>query len=120
LSAAFSFDLRSAGKNSFLDPFHFLRACGRRVVEPMEMQQAMDDVKAQLALERCPENLRLTARGFGADEQFTVFKSDDIRRSANLHESSMQIVDLPVRNDENVNLPQAAESAGVVSRQRLA
>jgi glycine hydroxymethyltransferase len=62
----------------------------------------------------------VTTRGFGADEQFTMFKSDDIRRSANLHESSMQIADLPVRNDNYANLPQATESAGAISRQRFA
>src|SRR5205814_3843954 len=87
------------GKNSQLNDCHLPRVRLISIVEPVQVEQTVDDVQAQLARESVSESLGIAARSLGADKDFAVLKCDHVGRSRFIHELSMQRCHLAIRDD---------------------
>ena len=81
--------LRSEARNSLLCSLHLLRANLRAVIETVQVEQTMDEIKLKLVFERGAKLSRLTTRGFRADENFAVLKCDHISRFSFAEELSI-------------------------------
>src|SRR5207244_8515557 len=72
-------------KNSPLNGFHLPRVTLISIVEPMQVEQTVDDVQVQLAREGVSEPLGITTSSLGADEDFVVLKCDPVGWSRFIH-----------------------------------
>ena len=82
-------------------------ALGRRaVVETIEMEEAMDEIEAQLMRERGAMRSRLPVCGFHTDEDLAVLKSDHVGRAGDSHEAVVQCTHPAIGDEENLNLLQ--------------
>jgi len=73
----------------FLEAFHFGGAARGRIVETVEMKEAVGDVDAQLLVQGRAETASLTFRGLGADEYFSVLERDDVGGTGLIQKPSM-------------------------------
>ncbi len=90
----------SRGRRLLRDPIlnrgHFPRGGWPGVVESVQVQQAVHDVELDLLFGRGTERARLSARSFGADENFAVLKRDHVRRAGNTEKLPMQLRDAAI------------------------
>ena len=80
-------------KNSGLDPLHPSSCRWFRVGEALQMQQSMNQIKAQLVIHRRVMSFGLALRCFAANENLAVLEGDDVGRTCDLHEATMQLAD---------------------------
>ena len=86
-------------KNSQLNDLHLPRVTLISIVEPVQVEQTVDDVQAQLAREGVSEALGITTSGLGADKDFAVLKCDHVGRPRFIHELPMQRCHPAIRDD---------------------
>ena len=100
-----------------MNGLHPSRIDGILIIQPVQMQQAVDNVKTQLASEGISEALRIPSGHFRADENFAVLKGDYVGWASFVHEFLMERRDLVVRNDQYGNLAQLREIGFFCARQ---
>jgi hypothetical protein len=92
------------GNELLLDAFHFGGSNRSRIVEPMEMKEAVGDVETQFEFQGGSEGARLALRRLGTDHDLAVLKCDDIGRARFIKETLVQFGHATVGNEDNVYL----------------
>jgi hypothetical protein len=72
------------------------------VVKPMEMEQSMRDVQAQLSAKRIAKSPCVGSRYLDADKDLSMLKCNYIRRTRKMKKTAMQFRHAPVRNQNHV------------------
>ena len=85
----------------FLGALHFGRGAGILIIKTAQMKKAMRDIELQLMLERGPEAPRLASRGFRADKNLAVLKSDHVGGSRLLKKAPMQFRHAAIGNEND-------------------
>jgi hypothetical protein len=68
------------------------------------MEQSVYGVAGDFRGQRQPALPRFAARGFGAEDNFTMLKGDDVSRRRIIHEFAVQRGDARIGNDDETDL----------------
>ncbi len=77
------------------------------VIEALQMEEAMDEIKAQLMPERGPVRLSLPSSGFHTDKDLAMLKSDHVGGAGNPEKATVQFAHLAIGNKQDLDLFQA-------------
>lgn len=88
---------------------HDPRFCSGLVVEAAQVKEAVHEVKLDFVFNRGVKMPSIPLRGFDADKNFAVLKSDHVGRPRNLHELTMQRGNATIGDEQNIYLRQARE-----------
>jgi len=102
---------RQGGDELFLQAFHLRGAGARLVVEPLKMEEPVNNVETQLVPDGGSEFSGLSFCGFGADHDLTVLEGDDVGRTGLVHEPAMQFRDPSVGDKDHVHLGRSFQLA---------
>jgi len=99
----------TGAKNFLLRRFHFVRLARHLIVEPVQMQEPMDDVQLQLAQNRIPKCACVALCGLDTDKNFAVLKGQYVSGPRLSEKLSMQKRHTPIGNQPNGNFARLAQ-----------
>jgi len=100
-----------------LNQLHFSRARAIAIIEPMEMEQTVDNVETKFAPKRASESSGVVTCHHRIDENFSVLKRNHIRWTGFIHELPVQRRYFPIGHDQDRNLRQLLEFGFPFARQ---